>query len=58
MSPRVPWRLRVLWRVMVAAERIAGWCRARWLKWHETGGVILPEPESTPTVEIRRPGDV
>lgn len=37
-----PIRLRVLWWIMVRAERTAGWCRARWLRWHETGGVVLP----------------
>lgn len=54
----IPFRLRVLWRVMVAAERVASWCRAHWVKWHDTGGAILPAPtDITPTVSIRRPGE-
>ncbi len=46
-----PLRLRVLWWLMVRAERVAGWCRASWLRWHETGGVVLPD--ATP---VDRPG--
>lgn len=45
-----PVRLRVLWWIMVRAERIAGWCRAHWVKWHDTGGVILPQPYVAPTL--------
>jgi hypothetical protein len=39
---------RTLYWVMVRAERLAQWCRYRWLQRHETRGVVLPGDE-TPT---------
>lgn len=48
MVKRAPFRLRVLWWIMVRAERLAQWCRGRWVRWHETGGVLLPDETPTP----------
>lgn len=41
----IPWRLRVLWWLMVKAERLAQWCRCRWLRWHEGKGAIVSDDE-------------
>lgn len=38
-----PLKLRVLWWIMLRAEALAGWCRARWVKWHDTRGAMLPD---------------
>lgn len=42
MTERVRLPQRVLWWLMVRAERVAQWARWRWLRRHETGGVVLP----------------
>jgi len=47
-------RMRALWWLMVKAERVAGWARRRWLRWHETGGVVLPTEAPTPTERPKR----
>lgn len=43
----ITWRMRVVYRIMVAAERVAQWARLKWVKWHDTRGVILPD-DTTP----------
>lgn len=43
-----PFKLRVLWWIMVRAQHLAEWCRARWVKWHDNRGVLLPDETPTP----------
>jgi hypothetical protein len=43
-GPRIPLKLRLVWWLMVKAERVAQWCRQKWLKHHENHGAILPGP--------------
>ena len=53
MTP--PLKLRILWWLMVRAEKIAQWCRGKWVRWHDTRGAILPGPDDDKTPP-ERPG--
>lgn len=41
-------KLRALWWIMVRAERLAHWCRARWVAWHDTRGIVVPDVSKKP----------
>lgn len=45
-----PIRQRLLWWLQLRLQRAATWARVRWLRGHETGGIVLPPPYEKPRV--------
>lgn len=57
-----PIRQRLLWWLQINLQRAATWARVKWLRGHETGGIVLPAPTSSPRVRrswfVVHPGDL